>query len=134
MSAAEVNSFSSPVLSCWLRLLLCLVRSAAKPSQDIVSMPSLCCWLRLLLCLVRSAAKPSQDIVSMPSLCSSCRHLCTAGRAGGAAGSSPPQCQLTVELSLLVNSCHYQSTVNVCCTDRVFQILVLLYTSSRRSP
>ena len=38
LSAAAVISLSSPVLRCCFRALLHFVRSAARPSQDIVSM------------------------------------------------------------------------------------------------
>ena len=38
LSAAAVNSLCSPVLRCCFRALLHFVRSAARPSQDIVSL------------------------------------------------------------------------------------------------
>ena len=38
LSAAAVNSLCSPLLRCCFRALLHFVRSAARPSQDIVSM------------------------------------------------------------------------------------------------
>ena len=38
LSAAAVISLSSPVLRCCFRALLHFVRSAARPSQDMVSM------------------------------------------------------------------------------------------------
>ena len=41
LSAAAVISLSSPVLRCCFRAPLHLVRSAARPSQDIVSMPTI---------------------------------------------------------------------------------------------
>ena len=40
LSAAAVISLSSPVLRCCFKALLHPVRSAARPSQDIVSMPT----------------------------------------------------------------------------------------------
>ena len=69
LSAAAVISLSSPVLRCSFRALLHPVRSAARPSQDIVSMPT--AFISLAQTYYISQVR--------------------------AASGSPPQCQLTVE-------------------------------------
>ena len=85
------------VVSCRMELLPFFLRArlSAAAVIDLSSTVLRCCF-RALLHPVRSAARPSQDIVSMSTAFISLMQT-SLYRRGGRPIGSPPQCQLTAE-------------------------------------